>query len=114
MSFVQNLDKNSYFEEYQTMPTNSDHLKVFKALSNPNRLEIFFSIYHNNLEGVRDLNCCFLSDLTGQFKIGAPTISHHLKELVKAGLIRTEKQGKFLICKVNDEKIEQIKALFNK
>jgi ArsR family transcriptional regulator, arsenate/arsenite/antimonite-responsive transcriptional repressor len=95
------------------MPKSFDHSRVFKALSNPYRLEIFFSIYHN--EGkVRELKSCFLSDLTGQFKIGAPTISHHLKELVKAGLIQTEKQGKFVLCKVNEDMIEQIKNIFNK
>ncbi len=32
-------------------------------------------------------------------KIGAPTVSHHLKELVNAGLIVTERQGKFLIAR---------------
>ncbi len=95
------------------MPQSSDHSRVFKALSNPNRLEIFFSIYHNG-EAVSEIKSCLLSELTGQFKIGAPTISHHLKELVKAGLIQTEKQGKFLVCKVNEEKIEQIRALFKK
>jgi DNA-binding transcriptional ArsR family regulator len=95
------------------MPASMQHSRVFKALSNPNRLEIFFSIYHNE-KGVRELKSCFLSDLTGKFKIGAPTISHHLKELVKAELIQTEKQGKYVVCKVNEEMVENIKNLFNK
>ena len=37
----------------------------------------------------------------GKLGIGAPTVSHHLKELSGAGLIETEKNGKFLVARVN-------------
>jgi len=40
--------------------------------------------------------------------IGAPTISHHLKELSAARLIFTEKRGKFLVAKVNQELLNEI------
>jgi predicted transcriptional regulator len=32
--------------------------------------------------------------------LGAPTISHHLKELANAGLITTERRGKFLVAQI--------------
>lgn len=51
---------------------------------------------------------CFVTDIISSLNIGAPTISHHIKELVNADLIRTEKKGKFLICKVNEELIEEV------
>jgi DNA-binding transcriptional ArsR family regulator len=38
--------------------------------------------------------------------IGAPTISHHLKELTNAGLITTERRGKFLVAKINEQTLE--------
>jgi len=44
--------------------------------------------------------------------IGAPTISHHIEELVNADLIRTEKKGKFLICKINKELIEEVSKCY--
>jgi DNA-binding transcriptional ArsR family regulator len=37
----------------------------------------------------------------GNMKIGAPTVSHHMKELVNAGLVITEKQEKFSRARVN-------------
>ena len=35
------------------------------------------------------------------------TILHHLKELPNAGLITTERRGKFLIAKINKEVLEE-------
>jgi ArsR family transcriptional regulator, arsenate/arsenite/antimonite-responsive transcriptional repressor len=47
----------------------------------------------------------------GCFNIGAPTISHHIKELANANLITTEKRGKFLICKVNKQLTLEVSRL---
>ncbi|MDR2947317.1 MAG: helix-turn-helix domain-containing protein [Candidatus Adiutrix sp.] len=75
--------------------------KIFKALSNPNRLELYLKIADSH-ESEFDAGCgCFLVDIMNSFTIGAPTISHHLKELLNAELIETEKRGKLLVCRVN-------------
>jgi DNA-binding transcriptional ArsR family regulator len=50
-----------------------------------------------------------ISDILTCLKIGAPTISHHLKELSNANLITTTKNGKFLMANINKETLEQIK-----
>ena len=55
-------------------------------------------------------DCC-VSDIIGSLKIGAPTVSHHLKELSNAGLIVTERQGKFLIARPIRETWEEVKKL---
>lgn len=81
--------------------------KIFKALSNENRLEIYKEIA--KLEHVDFQQQCSIADVLSCMKIGAPTISHHLKELSNANLITTEKNGKFLIARVNKETLEQIK-----
>jgi DNA-binding transcriptional ArsR family regulator len=82
--------------------------KIFKALSNPNRLELYLKIMEHH-ESQFDTGCgCFLIDIMNSFNIGAPTMSHHIKELVNAGLIETEKSGKLLICRANKKIAEEV------
>ena len=74
--------------------------KILKALSHPNRLEIYLNIVKGDQSGFQTAECeCSVSEIMASLKIGAPTVSHHLKELANAGLITTERQGKFLIAK---------------
>lgn len=87
--------------------------KIFKALSNPNRLELYFKIAKMHESSFPTDSECFVTDIIRSLNIGAPTISHHIKELVNADLISTEKKGKFLICKVNEELIEEVSKLLS-
>ena len=95
---------------------NSKELaKVFKALSNENRLEIYLEILKSSEKSFEN-NCtceCFISEIINKFNIVAPTISHHLKELSNAGLITTEKRGKFLIAKINKETISEASRIID-
>ncbi|MCP4131943.1 MAG: helix-turn-helix transcriptional regulator [bacterium] len=87
--------------------------KVFKALSHPNRLELFLEIVKKN-EASFETECteCFITDIMETLSIGAPTVSHHLKELANADLIYTERRGKFLVAKIDLETLEEVtKAL---
>lgn len=79
--------------------------KIFKALSNPHRLELYLRIKkHHELDLSREKKrTCFLSSLCENWKLGAPTVSHHLKELVNAGLIETDKEGKHVTCTLNQK-----------
>lgn len=86
---------------------------IMKALSHPHRLELFLEIAKYEEKGYKDCDC-LMSEITTRFKIGAPTISHHLKELTNAGLITTEKRGKFLVARVNQEVIQELISLFPK
>ena len=87
--------------------------KIFKALSNPNRLELYFKIAEMHESSFPTDSECFVTDIISSLNIGAPTISHHIKELVNADLISTEKKGKFLICKINEELIEEVSKLLS-
>lgn len=87
--------------------------KIFKALSNPNRLELYFKIAEMHESSFPTDSECFVTDIISSLNIGAPTISHHIKELVNADIISTEKKGKFLICKVNEELIEEVSKLLS-
>lgn len=84
--------------------------RIFKALSNENRLEIYLEILKANEKSFENSECCacFITDIMSKFNIGAPTISHHLKELSNAGLIFTERKGKFLTATINKDIVQEV------
>lgn len=59
----------------------------FKALADPNRLRIL-SVVSSSPEA----ETC-VCDLSEPLSLGQPTVSHHLKILVAAGLLNREKRG---------------------
>lgn len=86
--------------------------KIFNALSNPNRVKIYSEIVRSEKADYEVGSGCLLSEVVRSLKIGSPTISHHVKELVNAGLILAERQGKFLVCRVNPEIRDLVRRLF--
>ncbi|BCW71383.1 metalloregulator ArsR/SmtB family transcription factor [Arthrobacter sp. NicSoilB8] len=60
---------------------------VFKALADPNRLRLLSIV-----KGADGGEAC-VCDLTEPLDLGQPTVSHHLKILVEAGLLHREKRG---------------------
>lgn len=59
----------------------------FKALSDPNRLRILSIVSSSET-----LETC-VCDLPGPLGLKQPTVSHHLKILVDAGILHREKRG---------------------
>jgi ArsR family transcriptional regulator, arsenate/arsenite/antimonite-responsive transcriptional repressor len=90
--------------------------KVFKALSNPNRLDLYLKILEKQETGYKTGCGCLISDIAKSLNIGAPTVSHHLKELSNADLIFTERRGKYLVARVNKNMVNEVNELlkFNK
>ena len=77
---------------------------ALKALGHPKRLEIFRMIVSSNTDAGFNTACeCPLARLMQKLKIGAPTVSHHLKELRNANLIVTERRGKNIFARINSE-----------
>ncbi|MDB5097785.1 MAG: regulatory protein ArsR [Cyanobacteria bacterium RYN_339] len=60
--------------------------RVAKALADPQRCEILERLSAGEL-------CC--SDLEAVLPLSQATISHHLKELLEAGLVERRKKGSF-------------------
>lgn len=88
--------------------------RVMKALSNPNRLELYLEILKKCEASFKaESRECLVSDVICSFSIGAPTISHHLKELANAGLITTERKGKFLVARINKDTIDEVKGILS-
>lgn len=85
--------------------------KIFKALSNQNRLELYLQIVKTQEASYETNSECSIRDITKSLNIGAPTISHHLKELANAELIFTERKGKYLVARVNEEMVNEVNEL---
>lgn len=67
------------------MKDGYDLVKIFKALSDETRQEIF------SLLGKGEMN---VTDICSEFRISQPTISHHLQILRNCELVGCRKQGK--------------------
>jgi ArsR family transcriptional regulator, arsenate/arsenite/antimonite-responsive transcriptional repressor len=88
--------------------------RAFKALSHPNRLQLFLNLLdESRLDLAKGrVHDCFLTGLLKNLKIGAPTVSHHVKELEDAGLIETQREGKHLTCTIRPEAMRALRAIF--
>ena len=86
--------------------------KIMKALANEHRLALYLGIAENE-ESDFEVPACHVSRLVKAFTLTAPTISHHLKELVNADLIVTEKRGKYLVARVNRDTLAQVRQVLD-
>jgi len=68
--------------------------RVFKALGDPTRVRLLSLIAAHT-----DREAC-VCDLTDPVGLSQPTVSHHLKQLVEAGLITREQRGKWAYYRV--------------
>lgn len=85
---------------------------MFKALAHPNRFQLFMEIVKEGESAFAEGHACFLHTVMERLNVGAPTISHHLKELTTAGLIITERKGKFVTCRVDAEALRAMGSFF--
>ncbi len=81
--------------------------RVAKALAEQRRFEILEAIAMN-----QELSC---KEIVEQFTVSQATISHHLKELINAGLVKPRREGQYcyysLCPEVLSEYISQLHQL---
>lgn len=71
------------------MPIDHERFeRIAKALADPRRFQIL-----EKIANCREVGCQRLCE---QFPVAQPTMSHHLKELARAGLIETWREGQFV------------------
>jgi ArsR family transcriptional regulator, arsenate/arsenite/antimonite-responsive transcriptional repressor len=100
------------------METSTEELAlIFKALGDPTRLRIFqtlrccgASVEVDDSGAVRPAGSLSVGEVCCRIGGSGSTLSHHLKELRLAGLIRMEKRGRWIYCSVNPEALETIQA----
>ena len=78
-----------------------------KALSHPVRVFVM-DFLANNLD-----KCCYSGDMAGELPIARSTLSEHLKELKKAGLIQGEINPPYIKYCINRENWEEARLLLN-
>lgn len=95
-------------------------LDIFKALSNPTRLDILMWLKHpednfppqgEHLDASIDLRGGVCSSSIAQkAQVGASTVSHYLDILQKAGLLTSERHGKWTYYRRNEKVIDDFLA----
>ncbi len=84
-----------------------DLAAVFRALSDPNRLAIYELIREREQASVAELERS-ISALAREFDLSLSTVSHHIKELRRAGLIQCVKRGQTVYCEADPKTLEAI------
>jgi ArsR family transcriptional regulator, arsenate/arsenite/antimonite-responsive transcriptional repressor len=88
---------------------------AFKALAHPHRLTIFLRLAKCCERRGCDEEACSrlcVGELGRGLGIGQPTVSHHLKELSRAGLISTCKCGQSTECWVAETTLDKFARFF--
>lgn len=86
------------------MKTNEDKIvRVAKALSDKTRLKMLKEIAEKG-----SLNC---TEAEQCVELSQPTVSHHIKILTDAGLLNVTKEGRFNFISINQETLDEFKAL---
>ncbi len=81
---------------------NQDAIAAFLALGQETRLNIFRLIVQRGASGLTP------SDLLEQLGIPNATLSFHLKELARAGLLQVERQSRHLIYRPNAALVQSL------
>jgi ArsR family transcriptional regulator, arsenate/arsenite/antimonite-responsive transcriptional repressor len=78
--------------------------RLFKALADPHRVRII-----NLLATSPDPVC--VCDFTGPLGLSQPTVSHHLKKLLAAGLVEREQRGTWAYYALNRDALGRLAAV---
>ena len=96
---------------------NTEQLaEAFKALSNPNRLKIFLQLMNccepGSICSTETVSKCCVGELGNGLDIAASTLSHHIKELNRGGLIQMERRGQNVDCWIDTDTVKALTRFF--
>lgn len=88
----------------------------FKALSNPHRLSLFHRLTTccpvGSVCDVDEAARLTVGQLGEGLDVAPSTVSHHLKELHRAGLVQMVRRGKQVDCWVEPRTLERLSSFF--
>lgn len=93
--------KTAIFEEQDIQLAD-----IAKALSHPARIKI--------LGLLNELNRCVAGEIVEMLPLSQSTVSQHLKELKRVGLIKGEIEGPSICYCLNEEVVSRTKTAFTK
>ena len=79
---------------------------LLKAVADPVRLRVLGAI-----RAAKHREAC-VGDLTAAVGLSQPTVSHHLKVLTEAGLLRRERRGTWTWYAVVPERLDDLASIF--
>jgi len=80
--------------------------QVLKAVADPTRLRLLSLIRSS-----KDQEAC-VCDLTPAVGLSQPTVSHHLRVLTEAGLLRRERRGTWAWFSIVPSRLDDLAAIF--
>jgi len=75
-----------------------------------NTVEFAKAIADETRQKIMGICCCELlsvNDIVAKINVAQPTVSHHLKILKTAGLVRSERRGKQVLYTLNQERMAE-------
>jgi len=81
---------------------DAEFVKIAKALADATRHRMLLE-----LRSAGELTC---SQICEKFPLSQPTISHHIKTLSDAGLVKCRKEGQFHVISVDEQVLSEFAA----
>lgn len=81
-----------------------EHVEAFKALAHLTRLQVFFFLVRAGKE-------MSVGEIQEEVEIPGPTLSHHLDQLRRAGLVESRKEERYIYYSVRRETVTALVRL---
>lgn len=107
----------SYYRDEQTEEPGDK----FKVLSNPNRVRIYLRplslfwipVSADDLEEAESKGCARVGDAGKYLDTSLPQYPPNIRELGRTGLIRMERRGRTIGCRIEPETVKAMGGLFS-
>jgi ArsR family transcriptional regulator, arsenate/arsenite/antimonite-responsive transcriptional repressor len=86
---------------------------LFKALSDPTRVRILELLKRADAECCSKDDRVCACDLEDEVKLSQPAVSHHMKQLVQAGLVEAEREGRFTYYQIHRPTFARLAAFLD-